>query len=333
MIEYSWEILSMYTIPQSGSLSNAVFKVNWRFQGVDGPYIGDVYGVTNLNPPDPENYTSYDSLTKEQVVDWVKSIIDYEELKAQVDNKVRLAKQPPIEEKATPWAEGERYTGEEEYLVTFGEDLTDPANYWGPLKWSSERVNAGLAQKGMLERVPEDILMYRKNLLPKNSPLLVNETVKIYLTETTPTPDFDPLFQTRSDRTWIVDSGLAVGTWFVQDKDINQVKEVLRQRARDLAATRQINGFDAEFKGQAVSISTNPLYRTCLLEKYLSVGDEGATWRVGDQWFDVTREELKSLISMIDGFINTFHAWEMDKCQEIDTATSIEELRNISFEE
>lgn len=72
----TWLIEKLICKGSQNGLSNVVYEVNWRY--VKSLTLnGEEYSVNNngllkLSSPDPNSFTSYENLTKAQVVSWVQ---------------------------------------------------------------------------------------------------------------------------------------------------------------------------------------------------------------------------------------------------------------------
>lgn len=105
-IVYNWNVLQMSAYPEYEGETDVVFLVNWGLTGVDGEYIGYVYGSTpvTLNPESP--FTPYADLTLDQVVGWVQDALGAEQVSAyeeNVANQIADKKNPPVVNPPLPW--------------------------------------------------------------------------------------------------------------------------------------------------------------------------------------------------------------------------------------
>jgi hypothetical protein len=248
-MEYKWEINKLNVIPSLDGLHNIVKSVNWRFMLRDGMFYGDVYDVTELEYPKSESFINYDDLTEDTIVGWVKNNIDYNELVLKASQILEENKNPSVLEKDPPFIKEEKYTGEEEYLIVIDDD---PEKHWGPMRWHSGRANNGLKHYGILDYTfPFDITMYQKELLPtSNEPFVVSDRVKIYLVEYTEKPEgYDDLMEYAGDLTWVLDTGKAVGTYFIHQRTVDEVKDLLIQKT--------IEKFFEQYKENSVEVTVH----------------------------------------------------------------------------
>jgi hypothetical protein len=103
----TWEILAMNCKTSENGLTNVVESVLWKLTStttIDGTeYPLTSPGLTNLPSPTPEEFTDYDSLTKEQVVEWVEANTDVNEVITRLEqqlverlNPTHVTLQPPF---------------------------------------------------------------------------------------------------------------------------------------------------------------------------------------------------------------------------------------------
>lgn len=109
-ITYTWELTSLKK-QTVGELNNIVVQTYWKKIGTDEDgNEGTFSGATPFDPDavDPENFTTYENLTQEQVLGWIQSVVtgSYEE---HVNGKILEqinAKKAPVEEvtaNSFPW--------------------------------------------------------------------------------------------------------------------------------------------------------------------------------------------------------------------------------------
>ena len=110
-MNYEWKItgLKRKDIPSQG-LDNIIVQTYWKKIGTDeNGNTGEFNGATpfDLSDIDPNNFTNYEDLTEEIVIDWIKSVVvdTYEEhVNAQIQKQIDEKVNPVIEEKNDfPW--------------------------------------------------------------------------------------------------------------------------------------------------------------------------------------------------------------------------------------
>jgi hypothetical protein len=95
MIIYTFNILSLKK-KTIGTIDDVVYGVTWEKVGLDPDGISGSYKVhseLSTSNIDSNNFISYSALTKQNVVDWIKSITNENELNSDIDKKIELKKQ------------------------------------------------------------------------------------------------------------------------------------------------------------------------------------------------------------------------------------------------
>jgi hypothetical protein len=102
-ITYEWIIEQLNCYPQKDGLSNVVFDVHWRLNGTDEQYFATLYGSIALKDPG-EEFTTYESLTKEQVLQWIwADEVNKDEYEAAIAAQIDRQKNPPVVAPPLPW--------------------------------------------------------------------------------------------------------------------------------------------------------------------------------------------------------------------------------------
>jgi len=103
---YTWTIDNVDCVPEANGLINIISAVHWRLTASDGVNTGEVYGKVLLDFPDSDSFTSFDSLTEDQIVAFLHSAMTTNEITKQLavadyelnKSKEHLAKSVPL-----PW--------------------------------------------------------------------------------------------------------------------------------------------------------------------------------------------------------------------------------------
>lgn len=78
----NWTIEKLECKIQENNLNNVVYRVHWRYTKTmdinNKTYSMSNYDVINVPAADPADFTPYESLTKEQVLSWVQTILGQE---------------------------------------------------------------------------------------------------------------------------------------------------------------------------------------------------------------------------------------------------------------
>jgi hypothetical protein len=90
---FSWNIANLERYTADG----VVFTVHYTVNAEDGTYSAGAYGSLGLEAPEPDNMISFDNLTNEIVVGWVKGKFGEEKV-----TEIEAALQSQLDEKHAP---------------------------------------------------------------------------------------------------------------------------------------------------------------------------------------------------------------------------------------
>ena len=93
-MEYNWIISAMDVKLSEEELKDVVTTVHWRRTAVDGEFSAESYGTCPVGSPTPEQFVSYEDLTKEEVESWLEAGLDVVEIDANLAAQIELKKNP-----------------------------------------------------------------------------------------------------------------------------------------------------------------------------------------------------------------------------------------------
>lgn len=104
MIEYNWTVGPFECILNQDGLEKIITLVHWRIRGTDEDGVwAEAYGTQAVAQPDPETFTPFTSLSKEQVQGWLEALIDVDTMKANIDEQINTLKTPVVATIQAPW--------------------------------------------------------------------------------------------------------------------------------------------------------------------------------------------------------------------------------------
>lgn len=106
MITYNFDINPMWIeiAPLLGGLEKVVTRIQYTYTGTDENGISiTIPGGVNIPEPSPENFKNFDSLTKEEVVLWLESVVDTTMFKSVISNSIEEKKTPKYVVVTSPW--------------------------------------------------------------------------------------------------------------------------------------------------------------------------------------------------------------------------------------
>lgn len=103
-MEFNWIISAMDCKVLDGSMTDVVQTVHWRYNATnivpatsgstEKTYFAEMYGAARVGDPTPENFTDYNSLTKEQIVGWLEEALDVDSMQENLTNQINLKINP-----------------------------------------------------------------------------------------------------------------------------------------------------------------------------------------------------------------------------------------------
>jgi hypothetical protein len=95
---FDWIISAMDCKIHEGQMTDVVQTVHWRYNAKesieDEVYFAEMYGATGVGEPTPDNFTDYNSLTKEQVVGWLEATLDVTAMQENLAKQIELQINP-----------------------------------------------------------------------------------------------------------------------------------------------------------------------------------------------------------------------------------------------
>ena len=104
MITYSWILGPFECRTNQQGLEKAIHAIHWRYKGIDEDGVSsEVYGIQELDTPNPDNFTPFLELTREQVEGWIESKLDMDYFKTRIADAISLIKNPVTQTLPAPW--------------------------------------------------------------------------------------------------------------------------------------------------------------------------------------------------------------------------------------
>ena len=94
----TWKITNADCIVSENDLQDIVTTVHWRYvatQTENGKtYTAETYGAAQLDAPATDSFIEFDSITKEQFVEWLTAKLDVEAMDTNLQNQIDLQINP-----------------------------------------------------------------------------------------------------------------------------------------------------------------------------------------------------------------------------------------------
>jgi hypothetical protein len=96
-MNFNWQVVQMNRNTDGGFVTT----VHYNVSAVDGEYTASTYGTVGYTQED-KSYTPFASLTKEQVVGWVKDSLGQATVETALAAQIEAQKNP-VQESGLPW--------------------------------------------------------------------------------------------------------------------------------------------------------------------------------------------------------------------------------------
>jgi hypothetical protein len=95
MITYKWNFPAFDCRVNEDGMQDVVTTVHWRYAGTNEDGVtSEIYGAQAVGEPTPDAFTPYPELSEEQVIGWMESVMDIEEMKTNIANQIDLIANP-----------------------------------------------------------------------------------------------------------------------------------------------------------------------------------------------------------------------------------------------
>lgn len=95
MITYTWNFPAFDCRVQEEGMDKIVTTVHWTYKGTDeNDVTAEIYGAQAVGEPTPDAFTPYPELSEEQVIGWMESVLNVEEMQANLAKQIDLIINP-----------------------------------------------------------------------------------------------------------------------------------------------------------------------------------------------------------------------------------------------
>jgi hypothetical protein len=93
---------------ESEGLPNVINVIHYRYNATkvegDKTYFAETYGASSVAQPNPQNFTPYEDVTEEEVINWLEQILPVEEMQLSLEANIDLQINPVEVTLPLPWA-------------------------------------------------------------------------------------------------------------------------------------------------------------------------------------------------------------------------------------
>ena len=200
----------------------------------------------------------------------------------------------------------------------------------GPMDWNKAMFEGALEKEGI-----QTSLSFND---PGVSPFVVNEDAAIYKAELV-YQNFDKRTEYLNGPFWTFEADKAVGTFEIVVNPVDVIKNYLKSEAVNVRRTKENSGFVTTVAGTEVFVITERGQRAVNAgnwkftdgNKTVTVDDQEQQVQVPSAWVNLTEADAAQVNAEIYAHVQGAFDWEFAKGQEIDAATTVEQLKAIEL--
>lgn len=163
-----------------------------------------------------------------------------------------------------------------------------------------------------------------------NVPLVFNEDTKIVRFF-----DVKPNYNNRTE--WVdgpiyeITENHVVASYVVKPLDISIAKGNLKQQLPELRYNKEIQFVKLSVQDRTVLMKTDRETRSILSANILAIGDGYVNWKFENEWLQLTKSDLLSLLEQLNFQTQEAYDWEYSKLLEIDNCQTLDDINKISM--
>ena len=94
MINYKWIVSALDCKTNLEDLKDVVYNVHWRYEATKNDIVVSNYGLLILTNPNKDNFIALSDLKETDVIGWLESKLDVNELNTNLENEINLIENP-----------------------------------------------------------------------------------------------------------------------------------------------------------------------------------------------------------------------------------------------
>lgn len=193
----------------------------------------------------------------------------------------------------------------------------------GPIEFNYRLINSSL----------EDDLEVDYRIQPSDHsrvPIIITEKIKL-LKVVEDKPPYDPRYEEISLYKYEVINDEVIFYYEKSNIDLDKIKNEYKKIISNERWIRETSGYITHSINDIdIKISTDRETRISLVTK-LASNNGPYNFKFGDVWVEITGENIGQIITKIDEKIQSDFDWELQKINEINLCSTIDELNSIDF--
>jgi hypothetical protein len=167
---------------------------------------------------------------------------------------------------------------------------------------------------------------------PDELPFVIDENTKIHAAQENK-PEIDLMTQYHYGPLWDLTGDVAIANYEIREQDIESARNNFRAYAAHERYKKEVAGTKVTIQATEVSVDTTREGRAAIIQKHTLLADgETANWKFPEGWLTLTKSDLSAVVAAADLHVQQAFDWEKTINDEIDAATTAEELHAIEIE-
>lgn len=191
----------------------------------------------------------------------------------------------------------------------------------GPIVWKPRFIQSELDDLEVSFIVPPTEQGYLK----------INDNLEIIPIVEAPDPGHDPLYEELAGPYYTYNGNTATMTYTKVDRKLDDVKGSYKQLAAAARYTRETSGTSATVGDSTISLATDVASRANYLNLLNTVGEGTINYKTNGVFVALNATDLQALVDAVNTHVQDAFNWEKGILDQIDAATSIEELKAINL--
>ena len=96
MNDYTWRINAVDCYTSKDGLEKVAYNVHWSYFATNGEHTASMIGVQSIGEPNPDNFVAFEDLTEDDVISWIESAMDVEQMQANLDKQIEDLVAPKV---------------------------------------------------------------------------------------------------------------------------------------------------------------------------------------------------------------------------------------------
>ncbi len=195
----------------------------------------------------------------------------------------------------------------------------------GPMEWRQKYFTDVL-------KIRHQITANIPGEAPQTLPLVIDSDTAIYrVIENKSEIDF--MTEYHYGPLWEITSDAIIANYEVKDIEIADARNNFKIIAANKRYNKEVSGLKITVNGVEVSVDTSREGRNLFIQKLLVMADdEVVNWKFPESWLELSKNDLKYIISQSSNYIQSAFDWEKNINNAIDAAISKSELKGINME-